>query len=63
RIAGKKVTALIKRQPDETIRRIVSGWPQNFNARRAMELGFASEQTFDEIIMAHVEDELGGRLP
>lgn len=63
RIAGKKVTALIKRQPDETIRRIVSGWPQNFNAKRAMELGFASEQTFDEIIMAHVEDELGGRLP
>ena len=63
RIAGKKVTALIKRQPDDTIRRIVSGWPQNFNAKRARDLGFSSEQTFDEIIMAHVEDELGGKLP
>ena len=63
RIAGKKVTALIKRQPDDTIRRIVSGWPQNFNAKRARDLGFSSENTFDEIIMAHVEDELGGKLP
>ena len=63
RIAGKKVTALIKRQPDETIRRIVSGWPQNFDAKRARDLGFAAETSFDQIIMAHVEDELGGKLP
>lgn len=63
RIAGPKVTALIRREPDDTIRRIVAGWPQNFDARRARDLGFSSEKTFDEIIMAHVEDELEGKLP
>lgn len=63
RIAGSKVTRLIRREPDETIRRIVSGWPQNFNAARAKSLGFAAEKSFDEIILAHVEDELGGKLP
>ncbi len=63
RIAGKRVTQLIRRQADETIRKIVAGWPQNFNAERARSLGFAAERSFDEIIMAHVEDELGGRLP
>ncbi|TIU60362.1 MAG: NAD-dependent epimerase, partial [Mesorhizobium sp.] len=30
-----------------------------FEARRARELGFAAEKNFDEIIQAHIEDELG----
>ena len=29
--AGDKVVALIRRQPDDAIARIVSGWPRNFN--------------------------------
>ena len=31
--------------------------------RRARDLGFAAEETFDAIIMAHIEDELGGKIP
>jgi len=54
---------LIRREPDATIIRIVSGWPQNFDARRAASLGFKAEQTFDEIIRIHIEDELGGKVP
>ncbi len=62
RVAGEKAVKLIRREPDPTIIRIVSGWPQNFDARRAMALGFRAEKTFDEIIRIHIEDELGGRI-
>jgi hypothetical protein len=36
----------------------VSGWPQNFDARRALALGFRADASFDEIIRIHIEDEL-----
>ena len=39
----------------------VEGWARGFEARRALELGFVAETSFDEIVRAHVEDELGGR--
>lgn len=60
--AGDSAVALIRREPDETIARIVSGWPENFDARRATELGFRAETGFDQIITAHIEDELGGAI-
>ena len=63
RAAGEKAVKLIRREPDAAIARIVSGWPQNFNAARAEKLGFAAESSFDEIIAAHIEDELGGIVP
>ena len=62
RIAGPKVAARIKREPDELITRIVSGWSERIDAKRAAELGFKAENNFDEIIKAHIEDELGGKI-
>src|SRR5262249_1432601 len=62
RVAGDKVAARIRREPDELIARIVAGWPSRFDARRALALGFCVEASFDEIIRAHIEDELGGRI-
>lgn len=62
RVAGEKAVARIRRVPDETIMRIVAGWPRRFEARRAEALGFRAESSFDEIIRAHVEDELGGKV-
>ncbi|CAH1661474.1 MULTISPECIES: D-erythronate dehydrogenase [unclassified Chelatococcus] len=62
RIAGEKAVKLIRTEPDETIIRIVDGWAQDFEAKRALELGFKADATFDDIIRAHVEDELGGRI-
>ena len=63
RVAGDKAVKLIRSQPDETIARMVAGWPRNFDASRAIGLGFEAEKSFDEIIRAHVEDELGGTIP
>src|SRR5262249_31467842 len=40
RVAGEKVAARIRREHDPLIARIVEGWPQRFDARRARELGF-----------------------
>jgi nucleoside-diphosphate-sugar epimerase len=58
-VAGEKAVALIKREPNEAIARIVQGWPRNFNPARAKGLGFRSEASFEEIIRIHIEDELG----
>ena len=63
RAAGDKAVKLIRREPDELVMRIVSGWAQGFTATRARELGFRAETSFDEIIRVHIDDELEGRLP
>jgi D-erythronate 2-dehydrogenase len=59
RIAGDKVVARIRREPDPLVMRIVAGWPHRFDAARARALGFVAESSFDEIIRIHIEDELG----
>jgi nucleoside-diphosphate-sugar epimerase len=62
RVAGDTVLARVRREPDAAIMKIVSGWPTRFDAKRATALGFKVEQTFDEIIRAHIDDELGGKI-
>lgn len=63
RVAGDAATRLIRREPNETIANIISGWPQGFDTRRAEALGFHAEASFEEIIRVHIEDELESRLP
>jgi nucleoside-diphosphate-sugar epimerase len=63
KVAGEKAVALIRREPDPIIATMVSGWPQNFAADRALALGFQAENSFDEIVRIYIEDELGGRIP
>jgi nucleoside-diphosphate-sugar epimerase len=60
RIAGDKVAARIRREPDALIMRIVSSWPQRLEAKRALALGFRVETTFDEIIRVHIDEDRGG---
>lgn len=60
KVAGDKVVARIRREPDPTIQGIVAGWPRRFSAKRAEELGFTAERSFEDIIRAHIDDELGG---
>ncbi len=62
RVAGPKAAALIRRERDPKIDAIVAGWPRDFNADRALALGFRAESSFDDIIRVHIEDELGGKL-
>lgn len=62
RVAGDKVAARIRRAPDELVQRIVSGWAEQLEAKRARDLGFRAETTFDDIIRAHIDDELDGKI-
>jgi nucleoside-diphosphate-sugar epimerase len=62
RVAGDNAVKLIREVPDPTNNRIVDGWATNIDAKRAKELGFKAETSFDEIIRAHIEDELGGKI-
>lgn len=62
RIAGDAVAGLIREEPDPTIWAIVQNWPTRFAANRARELGFVAETSFDEIVRAHIDDELGGKV-
>ncbi|MEQ9177953.1 MAG: NAD-dependent epimerase, partial [Nitratireductor sp.] len=41
---------------------IVRNWPTRFTAERARALGFEAEESFDEIVRAHIEDELDGAI-
>ena len=40
KVAGDKVAARIRREPDPFIEQIVAGWPRRFDAKRALDLGF-----------------------
>ena len=60
RIAGERVAARIRRAEDPLVARIVAGWPQRIEARRARELGFKAENSFDEIIRIHIDEDRGG---
>ncbi|MHA6691648.1 D-erythronate dehydrogenase [Devosia sp. A449] len=61
-VAGDKAVRLIRREPDARIIKIVDGWAYDYAPTLALSLGFRAEQTFAEIITAHIEDELGGTL-
>jgi nucleoside-diphosphate-sugar epimerase len=61
RAAGERAVRLIRREPDESIMRIVETWAPALDATRAERLGFTAETSFDEIIRVHLEDELGAR--
>jgi nucleoside-diphosphate-sugar epimerase len=58
KVAGDQAAKLIRPEPDPTIMRIVGGWPQNFDPKRALSLGFRADASFEEIIRIHIEDEL-----
>ena len=62
KVAGDTVVGRIRREADPAIERIVLSWPRRFDARRARELGFEADSSFEEIIRIHIDDELGGRF-
>jgi len=61
RVGGDAAVKRIREEPDPAIQRIVEGWPRNFDARRASALGFRADASFDDIIRAHIEEELRPR--
>lgn len=62
RIASDKVADRVKQVPDPKIQKIVDGWPYNFASKRARDMGYEADASIDEIIQAHIEDELDGKI-
>jgi nucleoside-diphosphate-sugar epimerase len=60
RIAGEGAVRLIRKEIDPAIARMVDGWPRNFDASRALGLGFRADASFEDIIRNHIADELEG---
>ncbi len=46
----------IQYQLDPTISKIVAGWPSQFDVTRAIELGFAGDESFEEIVRAFIQE-------
>ena len=61
RVAGPDAATLIVESPEPAIAEIVAGWPERFDARRALSLGFVPDQSYDDIIRAYLEDDFGPR--
>lgn len=62
RIAGPAVAERVRMRPDPAIARIVAGWAARAETPRALAMGFSADRDVDELIHAHIEDELGGRV-
>ena len=56
RAAGPAALRLITRNPDPLVEKIVGGWALAFTGRRALDLGFVADRSFDDIIAAHLAD-------
>ena len=58
-IGGDAAVALVKRQPDAQVQKLVSTWAANFDTGRAKEMGFVADSDFGAIVRAYVEDNPG----
>jgi len=63
RVAGSEVAGRVRWERDDRIERIVASWPGAMDNARALSLGFPRDETFQGIIEAYVNDELGGAKP
>ena len=62
RVAGAEVAARVSFAVDDDIQAIVNAWPRETRSARAAELGFVGNDSIDEIVRAHIADELGGEI-
>jgi D-erythronate 2-dehydrogenase len=63
RVAGEAARDRVRWQPDPAIQRIVASWPVRAEAQRARRMGFTDDGSFEAILLAHIQDEPGGKIP
>jgi len=59
RAGGDEAVARVRWERDPVIERIVGSWPAAWDVTRARALGLIGDASFDEIVRAYVEDDLG----
>ena len=55
-VAGARVRALVRLEPDPAIERIVGTWPARFDAQRAARLGLEPDADFLGIVREYLRD-------
>lgn len=58
RVAGPEARARVRFVPDPEVQAIVEGWPAAFEADRARLLGFAEQESLEELVRAFVAEDL-----
>lgn len=58
RLAGNRNVGKISFEIDDQIQEIVDLWPKQTSSTKAEALGFQGDASIDEIVIAHIEDEL-----
>jgi nucleoside-diphosphate-sugar epimerase len=56
KVGGESAAALVREQPDDAVRRLVTTWAARFDTRRARSMGFTADADFESIVRAYVED-------
>ena len=54
-VAGKDVAKLVTLKPDESIARIVGGWPSRFDCQRTHRFGLKADESYQDIIRQYIE--------
>lgn len=57
RVAGPDVASLVRWELDPRVVRVASTWPGQFDASRALSLGFPTDETFDDVIRQYMEEQ------
>ncbi len=59
RVAGADTMKLVEWKEDPVIFKLVRTWPGDFVTTRAEKMGFVHDASFDDVVKAYMEDELG----
>jgi len=59
RVAGANTMKLVEWKEDPAILKLVRTWPGDFVTARAEKMGFIHDASFDDVVKAYMEEELG----
>jgi len=59
RVAGANTMKLVEWKEDPAILKLVRTWPGDFVTARAEKMGFVHDASFDDVVKAYMEEELG----
>lgn len=61
-VAGEQIAALVRFERDDFISRLVASFPVKFDNTRGLKLGFAVDETFQDIIRLYIREDLKREL-
>ena len=59
KVAGAAVAERVRFEPNPAVERIVGSWPGAWDTSRALTLGLPADDSFEAVVCAYMEDELG----